>query len=166
MGGQITAFLYSLLLGAVLCLFYDIIRATRKAGADSFFAVFIGDILFWIISAVAVFIFLVSVTNGEIRGYILFSAAVGFMLYRFTVGKPVFFVLCFIFSFVSGIMNKLSIAVARFCCSFEKKITVLLGKTSLILKGCASTVKKLLKSVRHMLYTDKNKKDTENVLDE
>lgn len=166
MGGQITAFLYSLLLGAALCLIYDVIRATRKAGADSFFAVFAGDILFWAISAVLVFIFLVAVTNGEIRGYVLFSAAVGFLIYRFTVGRPVFFALCFVFSFLSLIIRKFSFAVSKFCDFSEEKTDVVLKKTGAVLKICALSVKKLLKNISHMLYTDKRSKDTENDLNE
>ena len=166
LGGQITAFLYSLLLGAALCLLYDIIRATRKSGADSFLAVFAGDILFWAISAVVVFIFLVAVTNGEIRGYVLFSAAAGFLIYRFTAGRPVFFLLCLVFSFLSKIFSKFSFAVSGFCAFLERKMAIVSKKTVSASKSCALSVKKLLKIASRMLYTNKKSKDTENDLNE
>ena len=68
---QILTLLYSLCLGVILCVYYDIFRAFHKAGFDSPFQVFIGDILYCVTAAFATFLFLLSRTNGEIRGYVL-----------------------------------------------------------------------------------------------
>ena len=108
LSGQVTGFLFSLALGALLAVFYDFIRAARDAGLNSFVAVFIGDLLFFIISALTVFIYLVGTTNGQVRGYILFSAAVGFMLYRITVGKAVYFFVSGLFKYTLTVFRRLS----------------------------------------------------------
>ena len=66
---QMLTLLYSLCLGVILCVFYDVFKAFHKAGFNSPLQVFIGDILYCVIAAFATFLFLLSRTNGEIRGY-------------------------------------------------------------------------------------------------
>ena len=157
--GQITGFFCSLVLGAALSLLYDIIRSFVKTWFDNSFAVFAGDLLFWIISAIAVFIYLMGATNGEIRGYVLFSAGAGFLFCRSTVGKAVFYLLTRLFSFISFIIGR----VIGFCGIPVRFITIRLNTA---VKCVFRTVKKLLKSVRCMLYTIKDKKELEYDADE
>ena len=146
---QAQTFIYALLLGAILCFIYDIIRATRVLGADSFIAVFIGDVFFWLVSAVAVFIFLVATTNGEIRGYVLMSNAVGFLFYRATVGKIVFKPVKVLLCFISRVIKKASDISARFCLFIEGHLNRFFAKVIDSLKSVFSAVKKVLKNVRH-----------------
>ena len=159
--GQAAAFCYSVVLGAMLGVFYDIIRATRRAGANSFVAVFIGDILFWIISAFAVFIFLMAVTNGEIRGYILFACLIGAVIYFLTLGRPVALLLGSLFCRAAKVWRKASAATARGCAFIEKHISRAATYTVKAVKRFFKLLKKLLKKVRELLYTDKDKKETE-----
>ena len=159
MGSQAANVFLSLCLGVILCAFYDIIRATRKAGADSFAAVFIGDIFFWLVSAFAVFLFLIATTNGEIRGYVLFFAAVGFILYRLTLGRAVFYLLQSFFIFLARVLRKTMFLSAKFCGITEKQL-------SRFIKAVLSRVKKLLKSIYNMVYTKTDKKVTGNDLSE
>ncbi len=156
------ACLYSIVFGALLCVFYDIIRATRKAGANSFIAVFIGDIIFWLVSAVSVFLFLVAVTNGEIRGYVLFFCLVGFVFYRLSIGRLTFFVMCWFFSLFVRIWCKLSDSLANFCSFADRKAEILFAKGFKVL----CDVKKLLKSIYGMLYTKKDKSKMEYDINE
>lgn len=164
--GQITAVFYSLVLGAALAVFYDIIRALRKSGLDSFIAVFICDVLFFAVSAVTVFIFLVGATNGEIRGYVIFSCAAGFIIYRLTVSKAVFYLfyksLCFV-SFLARRISSLFFGLFQIC-------KIPFGFVGKRLKRAAERIfaalKKLLKNMYGMLYTVKDKKGLEYDADE
>ncbi len=165
-GGQLITGLYSLALGAVLCAFYDILRAFRKAGADSFISVFIEDIVFWLVSAVMVFLFFVSVTNGEIRGYVILFCVAGFLLYRITVGRIAFFLLCKLFIFASGIWRRISNLLADFSSLIIKATSIFLNKTAKASSVILSSVKKLLKSVYNMLYTKKQSDKLENDVNE
>ena len=158
--------IYSLVLGGVLCLFYDLIRATRSAGMNSAFAVFAGDIIFWLVSAVCVFFFMVALTNGEIRGYIIFSAAAGFLIFRFTVGRLTFFILDLLFCFSVKVTARVFGMIADICDFLQAGAIKATGKTAKAVSGTAQRLKKLLKSVYKMLYTTIYKKKTENDKDE
>lgn len=161
-----TGFLFSLVLGAVLSLFYDMIRATRVAGLNSTAAVFIGDILFWLICAVAVFIFLVGVTNGEIRGYVLFSAAIGFIVYRVTAGRLLFRLLCLLIGLLRRAAGKISAFADKLYSEIERFAAALFKRVRRVVSNVFAALKKLLKNMRGLLYTIKVKKGSEKDTDE
>ena len=164
--GQVLSCLYSLALGGVLCIFYDVIRATRSAGANSAFAVFAGDVIFSAVSAVCVFLFAVALTNGEIRGYIVFSVAAGFLAFRFTLGRITFFVFDLLFCFVSRVTARVFAILADVCDYLQGIVASLFGKTAKAALSCAGALKKLLKSVCKMLYTTKYKRKAKKVKNE
>ena len=101
MGRQLSLVLYSLILGAVLGVVFDILRVSRvlisyrgnegriRRVSDTFLSViaFIEDILFASVSAVLLILFCFKVNRGISRSFILFGAAVGFVLYYFTLGR-------------------------------------------------------------------------------
>ena len=149
--------MYALLLGAILCFFYDIIRVTRLLGANSFFAVFTGDILFWLLSALSTFIFLIATTNGEIRGYVILSSVIGFLLYRFTIGRIVFFSLKTILGFVKRVTIKASDKTAKICYVAERYTNKMFAKLIYYCKVILISVKKLLKNMCRMVYTNRRK---------
>lgn len=162
-GNQFATLAFSICLGFILCASYDILRALRKIGLNSFFAVFITDILFCVLSALVTFIFFMARTSGEIRGYVLITEVIGFALFRVTVSRFVlWFFTCF-FQFVKKVIIYLN-----------KGFEYLYLKTdSIILKTCRfivkklKTIKKLLKKGRKVLYTNKNNNDNaEYVLNE
>ena len=69
-------------MGAGLMLFYDIIRGIRRAGAlKSYAAVFVTDVLFWVISAFIVYIFLLGYESGAVRLYVLLGALIGALIF-------------------------------------------------------------------------------------
>lgn len=163
---QVYTFLFALLLGAFFCLFYDIIRAVRKADADSFASAFAGDIVFWVVSAFVTFLFLLARTNGEIRGYVLFAIALGFAAARFTVSGTVFTMLKTIVGFIVSVLRKISVTVIFICC----RIQYAMAKVGVFLKcafsGLFRVIKKLLKSIRQLLYTKKNSSESGQCADE
>lgn len=79
---MVEALFYAVLLGAALGLVYDIFRIFRL----TFGLNFLFDFLFWIISAFAVFSYLLIFNNGSVRAIYLMSVLLGFLLYIFTLG--------------------------------------------------------------------------------
>lgn len=79
---QALTFLFALLWGAGLCLLYDPLRAFRACRAAHPAAAAAADIIYWIISAFAFFLFLLSRTNGQPRGYAIAALLLGFAAAR------------------------------------------------------------------------------------
>ena len=159
---QSISFLFSLGLGAVFCVLYDIIRSMRKVCLNSFLAVTIVDILLWIVYAFLTFIFLISRTNGEIRGYVIFGEFVGFVLFRISVSKFLYLLLSFIFEKIALIKFKINKVVDAFYIKIELYILKMIKYIFKFFKS----VKKLLKNTYKLLYTDKNIVNLENISNE
>lgn len=84
---QSAAFLWSILLGAALGVIYGVLSLIRFTFKLSKYAVISLDILFMLISALSVFYFSLGFLDGYIRIYVILGAAVGFFVYRLTIGK-------------------------------------------------------------------------------
>ena len=117
---QIITFLLSVALGGIFCLIYDVVRAMRKVGFNTTFIVNVTDILIWIIYAFITFIFFISRTNGEIRGYALVGELIGFWLARITVSRIWFILLKFAFLKIAHIKRKI---MSRFYLLFDNMET-------------------------------------------
>lgn len=135
---QFISFLYALALGGIFCLFYDIFRSFRHIFKFGDIAVVFQDIIYFIIISFVTFIFLLSVTNGEIRGYILFGIALGFLICALTISKLFFKIL--------------TAFLGVFSCFF-RKVRLFAAK---IFKNIENTFKKGLKKVKGLLYTKNN----------
>lgn len=84
---QVVTFLWSLVLGVAMCLAYDIVRAFHKVSVKGFFEVMLLDLLFWGTWSLITFSFLVLRCKGEVRAYVLFGQAVGFIITRISISK-------------------------------------------------------------------------------
>lgn len=80
--GQFKTAVMSLLLGAVLCLFYDFQRLDRLVFRRGLWFTVLQDLFFWVTASFTVFSFLLLHTNGKPRGFVFAFAAVGFLLFR------------------------------------------------------------------------------------
>lgn len=76
-------FVYALVTGAALGVLYDFLRFIRLAFNSRFFI----DFLFWILSAFAVFSYLIIFNSGAVRAQPLILILLGFIAYIFTLGK-------------------------------------------------------------------------------
>lgn len=79
---------YAVLLGMTLGIVFDIFRFFRLLFNDKFFF----DFLFWILSAIAVFCYLLIFNSGEIRVIYFLLFFIGFIIIVFTLGyvtKPI-----------------------------------------------------------------------------
>lgn len=84
---QILSLLQSLSLGVFYCLFYDLFKAIRLTINLNAKAIFFQDIIYFAIISPLTFCFLLSVTNGEIRGYVFILASLGFFITRLTFSR-------------------------------------------------------------------------------
>ncbi len=150
--GQLLSFAAALVLGAALCLFYDVLRALRSTGFNSFAAVTVTDIFFWLTAAVFTFLLLLGLSGGEIRGYVLLGEAAGFVLCRVTLSKLMFSVFKVCFKGASAAMRKIRSAVAK-ACAF---ICDLQGAASGLFRRFKRPVKKVLKKSKQLLYNKTN----------
>lgn len=154
---QLQSLLYSVILGALICVFYDIISAVRLSGHNSFISVCIQDLFFWIVSAFAVFFFLLGVSNGEIRGYIIFGIIIGFTLLKITLSRYIVKALKTVFKFIIKIFRKLNAFTGRIFDLISVRFCKIRKKTNKKIKKGAESAKKLLKKGKSMLYTNQYK---------
>jgi hypothetical protein len=90
----------SIVLGVVLCLLYDLVRALHKICIKGFFEVLVCDVVYFGISAVITFCFLIIRCQGEVRLFVLVGQLVGFVALRLTVSRFVLKVFILILSFI------------------------------------------------------------------
>lgn len=145
---QISAFLYSLCLGVIFCLFYDIFRALRFAIKFNDIFIFLQDIFYFVSISFVTFLFLLAVTNGEIRFYVIFGILIGFLICYFTFSKYFLKLLKIIFKAFALIHKKINTVLNR----FFAKTGSFIEKISNIIKN---TFKKGLKMIKGLLYTKK-----------
>lgn len=153
-GDQAATLLWAAVLGAMLCMLYDIFRAWRKAAESRMLSVAVQDIFFWLVSAVATFLFMLARTGGEIRLFVFFGMAAGFALFRFILSR--FWIIPFLLLFralklVSIRINALYIVIlTRLTAFFNRFFTLCVKK----LKNMRKVRKKLLKKGSGVLYTE------------
>ncbi len=104
---QFSAFFYSTLLGFALGVVYDLFRVLRLFGLKSAVAVFIEDIVFWLVCMISTFIFTLIYNNGELRLYIILFEIIGFLIQHFTIGNAVFKLLKCSFNALRNFLGKI-----------------------------------------------------------
>ena len=158
---QIGSFFYSILLGIILCIYYDFLRSVCKVCKKSFLVNFFADIIFWVTSAFAIFIFLLARTNGELRGYVFAGNVLGFTFLRITFSRFLILLFSVILSKISSFFAYLSKIFNNAYSKSERFIIeiwlFLIKKIKMLLKS----VKKLLKNKGEMLYTVKDNTEME-----
>ena len=87
---QITIFLFSMLLGAFLSLFFDGFRIMNAVLKVNLKRIFFEDVIYFVLSAIITFTYILVMNSGEIRVYIVLGEAIGWLIYRVTIGKFVY----------------------------------------------------------------------------
>lgn len=82
---QISVFLMSCLIGGVLGFIYDIFRISRIAIKTHRIAIFIEDVVFFVIVTIMSFTFIIVENNGEIRGLLIIGEVIGAIIYFYTI---------------------------------------------------------------------------------
>lgn len=93
---QTVYFLFSLLFGVILSFMYDVIRVLRFIGLNKLWQIIVGDIFYFTLCAFLTVLFALPFNNGSVRYFVLFGEAVGFIVYRFTLGEYMSVFYCFI----------------------------------------------------------------------
>ncbi len=129
---------------------YDILRSVRRVYDFTAVAFFFQDIVYALISALVTFLFLLGVTNGELRLFVFVGLTLGFLLSRLTISKVLVLSLKWIIANIDFIFNLISRQFYRYFELFELNILKIFKKT-------LKRAKKLLKTVYKLLYTKKDK---------
>lgn len=104
---QLQIFLFSLLGGILVGVFFDVFRATRQYFHSGVFSVGVQDLLFWLFTALSVFLFLYRVNYGQPRWYIFLGIFVGGFVYHLIVGRYVVTVFLFLFRMIAKLFSLL-----------------------------------------------------------
>ncbi len=80
----------AIIFGFILCFVYDILRLDVYVFKKGKIAQAINDLVFWIIASITTFCFLLAVSNGQVRVYIIFGMAIGFFAFKMSLSKVIF----------------------------------------------------------------------------
>lgn len=139
---QFFSFWFSIIVGVIFCVGYDILRALRKVKHLTDLTVFFQDVLYFIFIGFITFFVLMIFANGEIRGYIIFGIVLGFAACFLTFSKIMlkFLILCFGFIYeinlkVVNFFNRLIDKIREFLIKNIKKCALLLNNIKNIKKS-------------------------------
>lgn len=135
---QIRSFLYSLLLGGVFALAFYIGESFRRASRIRGVWLWLCDILYFAVAGFVTFCFLLSRSNGEVRGYILFGIALGFLAFKVLFSKLILFCLIRFLILVTNLFCKIRSNILKL---FHK----ILGKSQKSFEKLKNNAKKGLK---------------------
>jgi len=115
MSSQAAAFLASAAFGAVLGIFFDIFRVLRRLFRHKTAATAAQDALFWVASTIVLFLLLLHLNNGEIRGYLFLGLLLGAIIYNMTLSRYfIALMLVFLRAVFAAIYMPIRL-VGRFC---------------------------------------------------
>ena len=124
---QSIAFSYSLLLGIILGIVYEVFKIIRLALCSNKYSVFIVDIIYMLIASLSLFVFSIAFLQGYTRIYLILGSFFGLFVFKITIGRLFSKIYCPIILIIKNSSHKFQLIF--------KKIT-----------------KKLLKSGHKILY--------------
>lgn len=78
---QVTVFLWTILIGAILGFVFDFFRILRRKGNTKDILVYLQDVVFWLIVTIVIIVSTFLINDGELRGYMLFGYILGAVFY-------------------------------------------------------------------------------------
>ena len=87
---QLIIFGSSWVLGIALGFMYDLFRIIRMVINPKNIGVFIQDVIYFILSGIITFLFVLCFNNGESRFYILAGEGIGWIAYHVTLGNSIY----------------------------------------------------------------------------
>lgn len=162
---QTLSFLLSILLGVFTGIFYDVFRILRLSFSAHKVVVLLQDILFWLFTALASFLFIFVVNNGAFRLYFVFGELIGFGVYYFTMGVAVMkvteFLVKVIRRFFKFVFRLLLFPFKKIFVVFSPKVKKMCKSAKKSTKISANKCKFFLKRSKVMMY-NKNGKNNKN----
>ncbi len=113
---QTVYFLCSLLFGVILSALYDGVRVLRFIGFTKLWQIILSDVIFFLVCAFLTVLFALPFNKGMVRYFTLFGEAVGFVVYRFTLGEVIASFYCYVISVLRKFFKK-SMKIIRFFCT-------------------------------------------------
>lgn len=104
---QVQLFARAIFVGAGMFLFYDLMRAFRRAVPHGTVGIAVEDILFWLTDAVLLFGLMYREADGNVRGFVLIGAVLGIICYRILLSAAVLHGASAIFLFLRKIICNL-----------------------------------------------------------
>lgn len=104
--GQFDTLLISILLGALLCFDYDIIRCIRRIVSHSYFLIALSDLFFWLLAACVTIACINRYNYGSFRFYIFIGMVAGAVVYHYTISKVFMYFAGYIISFIKKLGKK------------------------------------------------------------
>ena len=151
---QTQQFLGSLLLGAALGMVYDLFRVGRRSFSPPAWAVFSGDLCFLLLAGGVLLRYLLERCWGEVRGFVVLGAALGFFCYCLTVS-----------GWVVALLSALVRLLGRLAVFFYRPVRALVkyaekwgGKCKKRFSGAPLKGKRLLQLRPPMMYNRKDHK--------
>lgn len=144
---QSTEFLYSLALGVFLGVLYDAFRVIRAFLPQKRFVVAIFDILFWLVATILLFAFILTVSGGIMRWYVLLGVFGGAFLYMASLSIIVYKTLRTMVLVLKRLMQMLTHPIY------------------LVLRGCLHTAEKAGRSAEKKMRERRRKKKRKVVSD-
>ena len=125
---QATTFLLSLFLGVAFCLVFDLTRGLRLFGLNSKAAVFLTDIIYFLLVSFVNFCFFLTRESGQVRGYVFAGEIAGFFLFRLTLSKSVMAIIAFLYKAYAGVKSRMIKVKTKFYSKIKKKTLNLIKK--------------------------------------
>ena len=103
---QTIYFLSSLLFGVLLSSLYDFVRVMRFCGLTKPWQIILSDTLYLTVCAFLTILFSLPFNKGSVRYFVVFGEAVGFIVYRFTIGEISAKFYCFVIRVLRKFIEK------------------------------------------------------------
>lgn len=152
LGTQTGNFLFSLGFGLIVGISYDIVRTVRLVFTNSKKALYVTDFLFAVFSAFATFLFCLTVTEGEIRWYVILGEAIGFSVYYFSFGIIAVRFTDKTVGFIRKLSKKIFFVISS---PFLKLFSFFKRKIGKIVEKTQKNTRKAVKKSKFHLQTDK-----------
>lgn len=85
MNHELVFFFQSVLWGAALLFFYDILRIGRRLFPRRVFLVSVEDLLYWIFAGIFLFGRIYQANEGRLRGYSIVAVVLGMVIYTYSI---------------------------------------------------------------------------------
>ena len=153
---QTKNFLLSLGFGFIMGILYDLFRIVKISISKGKLATIISDILYCIFLCFALFLFCLTVNEGEIRLYLLLGSMAGFFVYYFSLGVIIFSfsekIIAFIKAIIKSVFNIISYPFRFIFGKMRKIFNNLWVKSRKNTKNIKNKSKFLLKVNKRLLY--------------
>ena len=111
--------------GIFLCAVYDIFRVLRLRRRVNGLMLFVADFAFCLVSAVAMLVLFFNLSFGKVRIYAFVFALLGFLLWRFTVGRAFVALVGRVIDFLHSIVSAIKTYLKKLYHRTERFLTTL-----------------------------------------